>query len=120
MTSTHLRAYSLLGNRRLGEVMTDFAWAWSVLSEQIASRFDVEVDHVCSDDDREDGVCYVTVDGRIVGYVLTVERDGRETGIRPWEADKPHANDNDCKINVAAVMAQFDALIADLREVVEA
>jgi hypothetical protein len=79
-----LRAYNFLG-QRLGTVTTDDFHVWSCLADTLADRFAVEVDLIHVDDD-EDGVEYITVDGHRVGYVVTVDREGRESGhpdLRP-------------------------------------
>lgn len=105
---TTLVAYDLLG-KRIGGVQTDCWHAWTSLVDILADRFSAEVDAV-EIDTREDGVSYITVDGQIRGYVMDAT-SGKEIGVRPWEADRSHANDNE-PFDAALLAAVAEALQA--------
>lgn len=70
----NLHLYDMLGNY-LGHRIRPCAELYSAAADLLADRFGVEVDLIAFDN-RADGATYITVDGDVRGYALTIDWDG--------------------------------------------
>jgi hypothetical protein len=70
----NLHAFDPLGNF-IGKRTRPCAELYSAMADLLADRFGCEVDRI-DFDNRADGATYVTVDGQVRGYVLTIDWDG--------------------------------------------
>ena len=78
-----LHAYDL--EHRLIADVTSTVWqVWSALTDILAARFETYAGLIHADE-GDDGVEYLDINGKRVGYVLSV-LNGREVGERPAPA----------------------------------